>query len=86
MSKTGRKAVICQCWVWSGGRAGGTGSAGNGLLALPVAGEAGLVCPSATIFPHVGSFLTLWSKLGVYPLDPRGANHPIHGLAALGRE
>ena len=58
----------------------------NGLLVLALLGEAGLACPSAGSFPCVGSCFTLWSKLGVYSLDPRGANRPVHGLAALGRE
>lgn len=58
----------------------------NGLSVLALPGEAGLACPAAVSFPRVGSLFTFWTKLGVYSLDPRGANHPVHGLADLGRE
>lgn len=53
---------------------------------VPALPGAALSCPSASGFQHGVSLSTLWSKLGVCSLAPRGANRPIRGLAALGSE
>lgn len=58
----------------------------NGLSLRALLGEAGLVSPSAASSPPGGSLLALCSTPGVYSPGPRGANRPLPGLEALGRE